>query len=161
MERGLFFKILFLIITFSINVCKSDTDQASYRLPKEVVPISYDLWLFTRLGYNDFNYKGYVNVSLNILDETDVIVVHNDGLFIQEESSILYREASELNESIVVPIANQSYDRERQFYILKFSSKLEVGAYHLALYFEGEVQDGVFGFYRSSYVDDGETKYFL
>nr|XP_034185423.1 aminopeptidase Ey-like [Osmia lignaria]XP_034185424.1 aminopeptidase Ey-like [Osmia lignaria] len=156
MERGLF-NILFLI-TFSINVCKSDIDHALYRLPEEVVPISYDLWLFTRLGYNDFNYKGYVNISLNVLNKTDVIVVHNDGLLIQKESSIVYRVTSELNESIV-PIANQSSDTERQFYILKFSSKLEVGVYHLVLYFEGEVQDGVFGFYRSSYVDNTKTKW--
>lgn len=135
----------------------SDIDHSSYRLPKKVLPVSYDLWIHTRLGVNDFTYQGHVNVTLKITDAVDVIVLHNDGLIIHKENLSL-RYVGEIN-STAIPIESQRSDEKRQFYILSFAIKLKPGVYLLEVPFEGEVRDDVFGFYRSSYVENEETKY--
>ncbi|XP_054003457.1 aminopeptidase N-like [Hylaeus anthracinus] len=145
--------------TLSVNELKNDNDYSSYRLPKEIVPISYDLWIYTRLGLNDFAYQGCVNITLKILEAIDTIVVHNDGLIIHEGETSLRQRREETLDSINFPVGDQSHDSQRQFHILNFQTKLEPGVYVLGLHFEGEVRNDVFGFYRSSYVENGETKW--
>ncbi|XP_076290084.1 aminopeptidase N isoform X2 [Lasioglossum baleicum] len=134
-------------------------DHNSYRLPEEAVPISYDLRLFTRLGLDDFDYQGRVKITFEIIKPTSTIVFHNDGLTIQEEKSKLYRQADGETNLIAIPITGHLQEEKRQFHILKLSEKLTPGIYVLELDFDGEARDDVFGFYRSSYVRNGETKW--
>ncbi|XP_076226398.1 aminopeptidase N-like isoform X1 [Nomia melanderi] len=138
---------------------QNDVDHDSYRLLEGIVPISYDLWLYTRLGLNDFDYQGRVNITLRVNCSTDAIVVHNDGLIIWEEKSKLYLQTDGGTNLTAVSIDNQLYDNRRQFFILKLPTKLSPGIYVLELQFAGEVRDDVFGFYRSSYVKDGEIRW--
>ncbi|KAG7211605.1 hypothetical protein KM043_010860 [Ampulex compressa] len=132
-------------------------DHTSYRLPKEVVPVVYDLWIYTRLGEDDFAYDGKVSIALNVLQGTDRIIVHRDKFNVLEDKSRLYRRSGNTFDSF--SIEEQRHDPERQFHVVVLGKHLEPGEYVLELYFEGEVIDDVFGFYRSSYVADGETKW--
>lgn len=138
-------------LTVTSTIRRTDCPKRSFRFPM------IDLWIHTRLGVNDFTYQGHVNVTLKITDAVDVIVLHNDGLIIHKENLSL-RYVGEIN-STAIPIESQRSDEKRQFYILSFAIKLKPGVYLLEVPFEGEVRDDVFGFYRSSYVENEETKY--
>lgn len=142
----------------AINKLEKDIDHLSYRLPKVVVPISYDLRLHTRLGVNDFGYQGRVSITLKVTEPTDAIVLHNDGLDIKKEKLWSRRGSGEQTDAVTFPILGRGSDKERQFYVVKFAEKLEPGVYILEIHFDGEVRDDVFGFYRSSHVDNNETK---
>ncbi|XP_012148083.2 aminopeptidase N [Megachile rotundata] len=144
MERGI---SIFFLIVLGAATCNGDIDPASYRLPEEVVPVSYDLWILTRLAADNFTFQGHVDITLNVLQTTDTVILHNDGLLIRNNS--LHRGTNKSIDSLV-PITTTTYNKQRQFYILE-SSKLEVGVYILTLDFEGQVRDDLFGFYRSSY----------
>ena len=143
----------------AVKKLEKDIDHLSYRLPKVVVPIAYDLWLYTRLGVNDFGYQGRVNITLKVTERTDAIVLHNDGLDIKEERLWPRQRSGEQTGSVAFPILGRGSDKERQFYIVKFAVQLEPGVYILEIHFDGEVRDDVFGFYRSSHVDNNETKW--
>ncbi|XP_076645839.1 aminopeptidase N [Halictus rubicundus] len=134
-------------------------DHNSYRLPEEIVPISYDLRILTRLGLNDFDYHGRVKITLRVIKPTSTVVIHNDGLTILEEKSKLYQQTDGETNLTTIPIASHLHEKKRQFHILKLSTQLTPGIYALELDFNGETRDDVFGFYRSSYVRNGETKW--
>lgn len=153
----------------SFNVCPHDllakdvsnsSDYSSYRLPKEVIPIKYTLYLDNDM--RNFTYLGSVSIHLKVIETTDTVVVHSDGLRILEEEVALYR-AKTVNDlrthEIREPILCQVYDPERQFYVIKTEMKLEPKEYVLAIKFFGEIRDDVFGFYRSFYVENGQRKY--
>lgn len=166
MLRFLLVTCLLEFATTSYNVCphsplldkkdawRNDTDHLSYRLPKEVVPTSYVVHLDKDRA--NFTYLGSVRIFINVVEPTNTVVVHNDGLRIIGEDVNLYRAT---NDSSFEPIVCQYHDEERQFYIVKFEETLEPGEYVLRIRFEGEIRDDVFGFYRSFYVENNETKY--
>lgn len=137
------------------DVWKNGTDlHSSYRLPKEVVPTSYIVHLDK--DRTSFTYLGSVTIFINVLEPTNTVVVHSDGLRVMGEDVNLYRAT---NDSFFEPILCQYHDAERQFYIIKVEGTLEPGEYVLRIRFEGEIRDDVFGFYRSFYVENNETKY--
>jgi hypothetical protein len=68
---------------FIYNIPKYTIFQSD-RLPDNVIPIQYELNLFTNL--KTFEYGGLVTVLVNITRETDSIVVHGDGLIIHHFS---------------------------------------------------------------------------
>ncbi|XP_016914829.2 aminopeptidase N-like [Apis cerana] len=136
------------------DVWKNGTGHSSYRLPKEVVPTSYIVHLDK--DRTSFTYLGSVSIFINVLEPTNTVVVHSDGLRVMGEDVNLYRAT---NDSFFEPILCQYHDAERQFYIIKVEGTLEPGEYVLRIRFEGEIRDDVFGFYRSFYVENNETKW--
>ena len=57
-----------------------------------------------------------------------------------------------------VDILGHGYDSEREFYIVN-SDVLKDHEYILNIAFQGDLNDDLAGFYRSSYMVDSETKY--
>ena len=62
-----------------------------------------------------------------------------------------------------LPIAGHEYDREREFYIIHLEEEMVgtafLNEYDLSMDFVSSLNDKLVGFYRSSYVEDGVTKY--
>ncbi|KAF7414799.1 hypothetical protein HZH68_003288 [Vespula germanica] len=138
----------------AVKICASHaTTKLSHRLPKNIVPISYDLRILTKLAANDFLYEAEVRITLDALEKTNTIVLHAHKLRIDKDKSFLYRGTDK------ILIHDQYIDTNRQFYIVKCMKYFEVGRYTLVLSFVGEIQDDVFGFYRSSYEVDGQKKW--
>ncbi|KAI4503282.1 hypothetical protein M0802_001504 [Mischocyttarus mexicanus] len=124
-----------------------------YRLPTNVIPISYDLKILTKLAVNDFVYEAEVRITLDVLEKTNTIVLHANKLRIDKNKAYLYKGIDKIS------IHDQYSDINKQFYIIKCVEYLEIGQYILILSFEGEIGDDVFGFYRSSYEVDGQKKW--
>lgn len=159
LKKILRFLLYFILIDF--NFANNNKDSRSndeiddawvYRLPKNIIPISYNLRILTKLAANDFFYEAEVRITLDALEKTNTIILHAHKLRIDKDKSFLYRGTDK------ILIHDQYLDKNKQFYIIKCMKYLEVGRYTLVLSFLGEIQDDVFGFYRSSYEVDGQKK---
>ncbi|XP_015184594.1 PREDICTED: aminopeptidase N-like [Polistes dominula] len=128
-------------------------DASIYRLPNNVIPISYDLKILTKLAANEFVYEAEVRITLDVLVKTNTIILHTNKLRIDKDKTFLYKEIDKIS------INDQYTDTNKQLYIIKCVKYLEIGRYTLILSFTGEIADDVFGFYRSSYEVNGQKKW--
>lgn len=127
----------------------SNDVSARYRLPKKIVPVSYDLWIYTHSI--DANYDGHVRIILQVLEKTDFIVLHTDALIIQ-------RNASLYGSGQLIRILRYVHDEETQMLTIKLERALEPAKYTLEVSFKGRIANDVFGFYASLYEVDGKLR---
>lgn len=147
--------ISFFVYFFLVSsVCAEDP----YRLPKNVLPHSYDLLVRTNVSRGIFNFTGKVTIDLLVIEETSKIVLHADGLYIDTSKTALLRKPEDSGYQ-EMRIEDQSYNEEKQFFTIIFEENLLVERYFLTLHFDGTVRNDLYGFYRSSYVVDNETRF--
>lgn len=160
-NRTLFSPILIIIFvalnsTFaSDNVVTDDNENshdasARYRLPKKIVPVSYDLSI--RTHPTDAGYDGHVRITLRVLEKTDLVVLHADALRIEANASLLDRSGQ------LTRISRYIHDEETQMLTLKLERTLDPAKYTLEVSFKGHIANDVFGFYASLYEVDGELR---
>lgn len=131
------------------NVNSHDA-STRYRLPKNIVPISYDLLI--RTHPTDADYNGHVRIILRVLEKTDLIVLHADTLRIQANASLLDRSGQ------LTRILSYIHDEETQMLTIKLERMLDPAEYTLEVSFKGHIANDVFGFYASLYEVDGELR---
>ncbi|EGI70838.1 Leucyl-cystinyl aminopeptidase, partial [Acromyrmex echinatior] len=105
--------------------------SARYRLPKEIVPISYDLSIYTHPI--DANYDGHVRIILQVLEKTDFIVLHTDALKIQTNASLFDRSGR------LTRILRYIHDEDTQMLMIKLERALDPMKYTLEVSFKGRI----------------------
>ncbi|XP_055679690.1 aminopeptidase N-like [Lutzomyia longipalpis] len=71
--------LLFCVVGHSKEAPKNTTtvqETPSYRLSNTTEPISYELWLETRINEGIFDYTGRVKIAIKAIEATDVITMH-------------------------------------------------------------------------------------
>ncbi|CAD1809844.1 Aminopeptidase 2 [Candida parapsilosis] len=115
-------------------------------LPTNVTPLHYDLTLEPK--FDTFKFNGQETIDFKVNERTDYITLNSLEIEIQE---------AKLDE---VPIKDISYDTDKQTVTFKLPDHLVEGSQaQLHLKFIGELNDKMAGFYRSTYKEDGKTKY--
>lgn len=126
------------------------TKKAFTRLPTNVLPINYNLWL--KPCIEDFTFDGKVDVEVEVKEPTTEIVMNSIEITI---SSVTYcQKDMKILESSAV-----EFDESQEKVVIKFASALAQGGGVLSILFKGELNDKMKGFYRSKYVVDGEARY--
>ncbi|XP_070509761.1 aminopeptidase N-like [Chironomus tepperi] len=125
------------------------------RLPKNVVPVHYDLSLTTNVhNSGDRATIGFVKILVKIVDETNQIVLNSKSL------TITYMRLTSKDGAIVYD-ADFSHDTSKDFLIITLTNTdlfLPAGnEYIIELAFSGILRTDMEGFYRSSYYVKGET----
>lgn len=155
--------------------------QLSYRLPTDVYPEYYRLEILTNLAdYNDnFTFEGRTWIQVKCKTATDKIILHSKNLVINEdEVSVTLHDGMEVlsqskdekkcvekckkDDKIPLKILSHCYHDEYEFYIINLAEKLKPGlTYSVFIPYEGELTQGLEGYYRSSYKDlkTGSTKW--
>jgi puromycin-sensitive aminopeptidase len=123
--------------------------KKNVRLSPTVRPSHYNLTLHPDL--QTFTYSGKEEISIQILKSTKTIILHSKELHVSN--------CHIQNGKKVVYAKNISYDTQSETVIFAFTESIPVGKTKLVLSFEGKISDTLRGFYKSSYVIDGETKY--
>lgn len=157
-RSALFLPILIIFVALSLTFAynndgegKNSSDvSARYRLPKKIVPISYDLSIYTHPV--DADYDGHVLIILRVLEKTDFIVLHTDGLKIQTNASLSDKSGR------FTRILRYTHDEETQMLTIKLERALDPAKYTLELFFKGHIANDVFGFYASLYEFDGKLR---
>ncbi|KAG7696028.1 hypothetical protein KL951_003553 [Ogataea haglerorum] len=120
-------------------------------LPANVKPVHYDLGLKPDL--TTFKFDGEVTIALDVKETSDFIELHTLELELSEVQL-------STKEGQLAP-RETSYSKDEQSTTFKFGDNVLKAGESVQLYikFVGELNDKLSGFYRSSYTENGETKY--
>ena len=125
---------------------------SSYRLPKYIRPISYDIYIHPNL--TTFKFSGNVKIKLRCYRQTKKVVLHAHDLGIGE-IKIVDSKQKRLRIS-----RGMRHGKKQQYVIIMKEDLKEMATYELYLAFNGALSDGLEGFYKSSYkARSGNVRY--
>ncbi|XP_068239378.1 aminopeptidase N-like [Palaemon carinicauda] len=135
-----------------------EVDRRSLRLPRALKPVHYLIRLQPFVNGN-FSVRGYLEVEIEVLEETSNVTLHIADIITHNETVIL-RKLQDFG-NLETLVQRHEFDAKREFYIAHLSQPLEKGSRHLmSMEFEGYLNDNMKGFYRSTYEDaDGSQKF--
>lgn len=117
-------------------------ESLTYRLPKHVRPLHYDLTLSPNLHSGE--YRGSVNITLEITESLPNITLHSKKLRISHPSLISSNGSDVLVVNVVENLKQETVD-------VMLEVVLSPGTYYLNLNFDGNLLNKTVGFYRSRY----------
>lgn len=148
------------IVDFTTTEQPKTETKISVRLPKSVLPHSYDIQLIPFIREGNFTFQGEVAILVNVTEATNNITLHADELTVDYSSiSVLELVRDELNLKYNnVPVSGIRRDKKRQFLIIHLDDQLTAEQYLIKIKFKGVLNDVLQGFYRSSYVINNQTR---
>ncbi|CAM4627731.1 aminopeptidase N [Caretta caretta] len=133
----------------------------NFRLPQSLVPEHYTVTLqpfLTPSASSLYIFKGNSTVRFSCQNATNLILIHSKKLNYTLQGTFLVS-LQGVNGSSPPPITNTWLETETQYLVVQLQGQLEKGkSYELVSSFTGELADDLAGFYRSEYVEDGETR---
>lgn len=124
----------------------------SFRLPTEIKPKRYDLYLHPNLKTKTFS--GRVTIELEVLKPISFIPVHSKNLNITTEN--LWR-VSDGDKTKIEPSLTFNHEKF-EYWITEFTDALETGEYAITYAFNGSLTDRIVGLYQSSYLDEATNE---
>lgn len=132
-------------------------DKLTFRLPKAIKPISYNLFLFPDLQAKNFN--GNVKIDIAVSDKSPFIALHSK--FLNVTAAKLMKKLQNGLEGINI---KSTFEYEKfEYFVIEPEVALDVGNYTIDLDFNGSLQDKIVGFYSSTYSDKtkNQTRYLI
>lgn len=133
-------------------------ESGNYRLPTDVRPLTYVIKLepiFKKSNSNFFNFTGESVITLQVEKETNQIVFNSKNLDII--NAVLIKPKENGTDKIPVePVSNKT--TELTTITLKDKITPLMKNIKLNLIYEGQLNDDLRGFYRSSYNKNNETR---
>ncbi|KAF9265645.1 hypothetical protein L218DRAFT_997586 [Marasmius fiardii PR-910] len=125
---------------------------AEHRLPTNVKPTRYELTIRTDLDKLVFD--GLVNVSLDVNENTDTIVLNATGLQLGQAS------VTRDTDTPVIEIEHVFHEKQKRV-VFKFPVEFQAGSkLQFRLAFSGQLLDGHAGYNRCSWEREGKTSYY-
>ena len=117
------------------------------RLPRHLEPEKYTVRLVPFIIPDNFTINGYTEILMNCVQSANNVTVHIKNMTIFENRV----EVVEVG-GPKLSVSGHSYDEAREFYVAHLDEELRYGKqYVIKIWFEGFLQDGLRGFYRSKY----------
>ncbi|CAN9513288.1 unnamed protein product [Ophioblennius macclurei] len=136
----------------------SSTDNLSFpwsrlRLPRYIIPRHYHLHLHPDL--TSLSFTGSVQIQIDVLNNTNWVVVHSKGLQISK-ATILDQNLAHLSDQVLPVLHHPSHEQIAIFSPRVLNSGQE---YFLYIEFAADFSEGFHGFYKSTYTTKaGETR---
>ncbi|KAI1280556.1 Aminopeptidase N [Halotydeus destructor] len=143
------------------NSTKGQSEVVAYRLPRTVLPMSYNVSLQPSFIGSVFNFDGNVTIELYCNQSTSNITFHINDLDLFNDTIRLTRLG---NASQVLELSHFVHNVDQQLFsvVLSQGQVLEPGnSYSLDIRFRGRLNDELAGFYRSAYNDSAGQKSWL
>lgn len=167
-------RLLAVVLLFAVShsVPLQDDDTAAnteateesrenpYRLPKQVVPLHYDVKLIPHIVEGNFTTNGETIIDVEVREPTNTIALHTMNITLDELWTKLTRKSEEENTDLArthVP-KEHHYNEETLILNIRFEDLLDPGIYSLHLKFAGILADNARGFYKTFYTDDHGNK---
>lgn len=133
-------------------------EQLSWRLPQEIKPTFYDLFL--NPDFDTKHFTGKISIRLNVLQPIPYVVVHAKYLNVTE-TKLVRRIAGDDSRETSIPIVRTFAVPKYDYWVTELDEPLDIGEYTLRLKFGGNLTGKIVGFYASSYKDiiNNETRY--
>ncbi|KZC13132.1 Aminopeptidase N [Dufourea novaeangliae] len=138
----------------------SNQEKLDVRLPRSVVPDSYELRLIPFIWEGNFTYHGEVKILVNVTEDTRNVTLHATSMDIDETFTNIKEYSATNNNTKAIGIIEQRNDTQREFFVIKTADTLKGGKQYLVhLKFVGHLNDYMEGFYRSSYTVGSQTRW--
>lgn len=126
-----------------------------FRLPENTNPISYSL-LFAP-NFSNWTVTGVANITITVLQLTDKVTLNLKNLTVTD---VLVMDITD-NTIRTIPIAGTpKYLTKNEQFEIEFIRPIPSNKRLLLnINYEGKIRDDMTGLYKSSYTDDGETKW--
>ena len=135
-------------------------DGEKYRLPTDIIPKSYDLYIKTNMSlYENINFsqKSSTKITFSCLNPTKTVQLHSSDLQIDSITVTSTSDQTNLVDETSKWTVSKD-DTEFLFVNLKnYCTPNE--DYIMEINYTAPILDGLFGFYRSSYIDSIGTKH--
>ena len=121
------------------------------RIPKDIRPEHYDLFLYPNL--DTLNFCGKVEILIRCFKSTDRIIFHVKNLNTKNIKVLDDKEKE-------IKVKDVSENKERNLMMLQLEKDLKKDAkYRLAMNFDGKLANNMEGFYKSQYkTKDGQKR---
>jgi len=161
--------IAFFIATWTVwQIEGVDNEPAEYdriRLPGNILPLQYNLFLHPNLTDGQFKYQGNVAILLDVKEATDTIILHS--LKLRHLVTTVNAVPSNIdlngvrNAGEAVEVKGTTMNEVHEQAIIHLGSELAAGKkYMLTIFFAGELRSALRGFYRSTYkTKSGEERH--
>ncbi|XP_056616985.1 glutamyl aminopeptidase [Triplophysa dalaica] len=130
---------------------------SNFRLPDYIVPLHYDLHLEPDL--NTDTYTGSVSIHLSLTQPSLHLWLHIRETFVTAVPSLQYKGPSSLTS---VEVKECFEYKPQEYVVVEASKELKVTetdeSYILTLHFQGWLNGSLVGFYRTTYMDNGDLK---
>ena len=138
------------------NVKPSRSEKIFHKIERIIkFHVRYELFLVPYIIPDNFTIKGEVHIDVDITSATSNLTVHVSDMDIHEG-----KVSVSLTDGSSVQVTGHGYDQERQFYIISLGQELAQTSARLSIFWTGNLNDELSGFYRSSYTDQqGNKKY--
>lgn len=135
-------------------------DKMLLRLPRALIPVTYNLHLDVDVHKAEFN--GSVVITLRVMENTSFVILHSHGLAIRQSAVSVDNITSASPSSASgggsrsVPIRDQKLVPVFDFYIIELTKNMQPGEmYNVSIgLFQGQLLDDMKGLYRSVYRTD-------
>ncbi|KAF5299273.1 hypothetical protein FQA39_LY02446 [Lamprigera yunnana] len=139
-----------------LTIAQSDEKVDSYRLPKNVKPISYYIKL--EPNFQEKTFKGTVSIAIDVLENSTSITLHSYKLTMPSKDKIIVKEADtnyELNTVFAGPVASINH----QFFKIQLSEILHEGGKYIITFpnFQGYLGNGTQSFSINTFKDTDGT----
>lgn len=125
----------------------------NFRLPREIKPVHYDLFLAPDLKTNAFS--GKVNIQIQVEDPISFIALHANKLNVTRTA------VSKIDSDGTLRKINllQTFPYEKyEYFVIEPEKSLTVGNYEIKMEFDGRLDKRIVGFYSSTYYDDRKNE---
>nr|AVD96939.1 putative APN-3 [Nilaparvata lugens] len=118
------------------------------RLPRSVLPHSYEIKLVPFIWEGNFTFAGQVDIVVNVTQPTRSITLHVNDIEVHEATLSLISEDLESP----IRVTEVRNDSVKQFLVVSLGEELKPEQqYKLSIRYTGQLNDILQGFYRSSY----------
>jgi len=144
-------------------ISNNQAEQINFRLPDNLVPILYDFHIKPYIGSNptvwpaekDYTFEGYIEMHLACAKPTNKIVFHAADMVINENTLAILS----TTDPTMTVTKSVEIDKRREFVTVTMSKQCVQGAnYTLSMTYDGNVLGTLYGFYRSSYIDNNGNR---
>ncbi|EPB77720.1 peptidase family M1 [Ancylostoma ceylanicum] len=132
--------------------CAAPVKEKYERLPTFAVPEHYELKIVPDM--KSFSFSGSVNLTIRVLQPTDVIKLHMMTIKIDSAKATM-------EDGLVLKDLRHTYDPKFNIVTFELGTQANPQTITLALEYTGEINDKMRGFYRSSYKDEQNQEKFL
>uniref|UniRef100_A0A673GFS8 Aminopeptidase n=1 Tax=Sinocyclocheilus rhinocerous TaxID=307959 RepID=A0A673GFS8_9TELE len=124
------------------------------RLPSTLRPRHYDLRLSVYM--ENFTFSGEVNIEFECVRSTKFIVLHTDRLEV-EKKLLVYSDSKKAG---AMRIQRRFHYQPKQVYVIALHREMKpLRTYKINITFHAHIEHELLGFFRSSYVLNGERRF--
>lgn len=122
-------------------------EMTDYRLPTNIIPTKYDLYLYPDLTTGTGNFTGTVEIAVSVSETTEIVKLHSNSLTIKTVT-------------INNVAATYALDAVHELLIITTpNAPLSVGEATIFIEFSGSMENRIVGLYVSSYTnEDGNDR---